>query len=154
MLFPYYTFSTNWVSCKQKRTKKSLYTMTTRPRLLHSNRCWTAKSNLYFEISQLLPYSSFASLITLPKQLYFFPRASVRKTSFRTKLVSTELIMWAWTKTLKAFDSFWSIAYHPLHVTVFLCRWLGNCLNTYPSIILLLEFIILTKFTFKTSTLP
>ena len=32
-------------------------------------------------------------------------------------------------------------------------RWRGNCLNMYPSIILLLEFIISTKFTLKTSTL-
>ena len=34
-----------------------------------------------------------ASSVKLPKQLYFFPHASVGKTSFRTKLVSTELIM-------------------------------------------------------------
>ena len=115
----------NWLSCNQKRTtKKSLHTMTTRPRLLQSNRCWTAKSNLYFEISQLLSYSCFASLMKL--QLYIFPGTSVRKTCMTC-------MYWVDNVNLnKDFQGFPSLAYYPRYVTAF-CAQVARNLSQHVS---------------------
>ena len=147
-LFPY-SFSMNWTYPLRKNEVKSHFTRW--PRLLQLNRYWTSKSNLYFEISQLLSLSSLVSLLKLPKQLYLFPHASLRKTSFRR--MNLYLMSWQCEPELRLsrllIRSLWSA----LCNCIFVHRWLGNCLNMYQSIILLLEFIISTKFTFKTSTL-
>ena len=91
-LFPY-SFSMNWPYPARKNEVKSHFTHW--PRLLQLSRYWTAKSNLYFEISQLLSLSSLASLVKRPKQLSFFPHASVRKTSFRSmNLYLDYLLSW------------------------------------------------------------
>ena len=107
---------------------------------LEGRRIWKAKlfergtkcreelsvsKNCQLSVSQ----SSFAWLVKPPKQLYFFPHASIRKISqlFRTKLVSTELIMYFMVfgepllrLTFKAFDP-QPILYYPRYITAFLC---------------------------------
>ena len=88
-LFPY-SFSMNWTYPLRKNEVKSHFTYW--PRLLQLSRYWTAKSNLYFEISQLLSLSSLASW---PIQLSFFPHVSLCKTSFRSmNLYLDYLLSW------------------------------------------------------------
>ena len=113
-----------------------------------------SKSKLYFEISQLLSLSSLAPLVKRPKQLSFFPHASVRKTSFRSmNLYLDYLLSWQCEPELKLSRLLIRSLLSTLCNCIIVHKWLGNCLNMYQSIILLLEFITSTKFTFKISTL-
>ena len=150
-LFPY-SFSMNWPYPARKNEVKSHFTYW--PRLLQWSRYWTAKSNLYFEISQLLSLSSLASLVKRPKQLSLFPHASVRKTSFCSmNLYLDYLLSWQCEPELKLSRLLIRSLLSALCNFITVHKWLGNCLNMYKSIILLLQFITSTKFTFKTSTL-